>query len=334
MLNRTHAICLILCLLWVQISSLTADQTTQSRSALDATDLGIQTVLIHGTNFVMGTGITSKKDAQYHPDEARMRVAVGDFRIGKVPITAEQMCAFLNSPDASQHVISDLYYAGTVGGRQYSTIVVKDGKYVPAPGITNAPANQVTWKGAVLFCQWLSSQTSKKYRLPTEAEWEFVARGKEGRKYPWGEDANEKHGPRYASENPQRKRPGSRVSVGSYPANATPEGVLDMCAYIIGEWCVNKYVAHPTPENVTDNDADLKDLQTRRVVRGYYMRQNSRSLPVPLGVEGYHVGCAWTREGSHPIDAAKHAARHGFRVVEEQTENDQGRVSPLDKSHP
>ena len=39
---------------------------------------------------------------------------------------------------------------------------------------------------AIKFCQWLSTRERKKYRLPTEAEWEYAARGTDGRKYPWG----------------------------------------------------------------------------------------------------------------------------------------------------
>ena len=51
----------------------------------------------------------------------------------------------------------------------------------------NMPAGNVTWNNAVEFCRRLSLKTGEKYRLPTEAEWEYAARGGlEDKKYVWG----------------------------------------------------------------------------------------------------------------------------------------------------
>ena len=50
------------------------------------------------------------------------------------------------------------------------------------------PVVYVNNSEAVKFCQWLSARDRRRYRLPTEAEWEYAARGREGRKYPWGSE--------------------------------------------------------------------------------------------------------------------------------------------------
>ncbi|NUM56378.1 MAG: SUMF1/EgtB/PvdO family nonheme iron enzyme [Candidatus Hydrogenedentes bacterium] len=282
---------------------------------LDA--LEVETVLIRGGTFTMGTPIKNKRHDEYHEDEAPLEIQLRDFRIGKYPITAKQMCLFLNSADAKSYKPDDLYrfHNYTQSGIDEvlnSTITVENGKCAPRPGAENSPANCVTWKGAVLYCGWLAKETGRHFRLPTEAEWEFAARGTEERLWPWGAmKPSAKHGQRYTAEYWETP------AVGSHPANATPDGVCDMLAYMIGEWCCNKMVKTRTVANVMDTTTDLTDLMTFRASRGYFQRELNKKMTLFrwyfMSVE-YHQGKSWTCVYDQPIG---HTEMNGFRVLEE-----------------
>lgn len=284
-----------------------------------------EVVLIRGGSFVMGTPIKNTFAQDYHADEAPLEVSVDTFWIGKSPVTAAQFSTFLNSAAAKPTGESELHWDGLIGPYRYSRVVREGAKYAPYPGAEEAPANQVTWKGAAAYCQWLSEITASKYRLPTEAEWEFAARGSEGRLWPWGNE------PPDPSRGYRRSRPRVEIppwtrvttsAVGSFPKGSTPEGVMDMLGYIIGEWCVTKYKEHPNATDVTDTIVDLGDLTSHRVVRGFYDRDH-RSIGTWYGAIVYrlhgmtHPGRVWTRRHD-PIDAPRSGACYGFRVVKEK----------------
>jgi len=96
----------------------------------------------------------------------------------------------------------------------------------------NQPVVSVSWYEAVAYCRWLTATLNDgyEYRLPTEAEWEFAARGREARSYAWGNDWIK--GRANSSElNLKRTTP-----VGLFSDGATPEGILDLTGNV-WEWC-------------------------------------------------------------------------------------------------
>jgi formylglycine-generating enzyme required for sulfatase activity len=97
------------------------------------------------------------------------------------------------------------------------------------------PVVGVSWFQACGYCEWLSKRTSRRFRLPTEAEWERAARGGvDGQLFPWGDGA-----PESLDNYAQRWKTGPEP-VGLHEQNAY--GLFDICANV-HEWCSDWFSA-------------------------------------------------------------------------------------------
>jgi formylglycine-generating enzyme required for sulfatase activity len=158
------------------------------------------------------------------------------------------------------------------------------------------PVVSVSWIEAQKYCQWLSGATSRRYRLPTEAEWERAARGGiESRLYPWGDEAPQSRAEYLARWGGEVLGP---LPVGRGEAN--PYGIYDLCENV-HEWCADwyqaDYYAH-SPERNPGGPA----AGDRRASRGGSWR--------------HHVKVSRLAARSS-IPPAFQYADYGFRVVRE-----------------
>jgi serine/threonine-protein kinase len=204
---------------------------------------GAEMILIPAGEFLMGTSdeqieellrqFPSWKRKWFANEQPQHRVTVDDFYIDKYPVTNAQFEQFVKTTD----------YKAEGDWRKYFT-----------KGKEKHPVVCVPWNDANTYCKWAGK------RLPTEAEWEKAARGADGRIWPWG-NAWDK-----SKCNSSDGGPGTTTPVGSYPAGASPYGVMDMAGNV-WEWCADwydeKYYA-----SAPDRNPQGPSSGTQRGVRG------------------------------------------------------------------
>jgi formylglycine-generating enzyme required for sulfatase activity len=118
-------------------------------------------VTIPAGDFLMGSEAGRDDERPVH------RVWVDAFAIARYPVTRREYDVFLG---ATGHPATKFWTD-------------------PRFQLAQQPVVGPSWVDAVAYCEWLSAQTGKPYRLPTEAEREKAARGGlEGRDYPWGDE--------------------------------------------------------------------------------------------------------------------------------------------------
>ncbi len=225
-------------------------------------------VLIEGGSYPIGS---ADGPASARPPH---RVTLDPFLVDVYEVTNGQFAAFLNTlevtakrdvragelrPDDVEGPDSDRSWGGSGNDRAFiemddtdARIGIVEGHFTPEPGFADHPVSESTWQGAVAFCAWRGA------RLPTEAEWEAAARGKEGRTYPWGEAPPT---PEHAVFGRGR---GETDPVGSHPKGATPEGVFDFSGNET-EWTSSLF--KPYPYDATDGRED-PNAPGERVTRG------------------------------------------------------------------
>lgn len=123
----------------------------------------IEKVAVNGGEFSMGDEFISG-------DQPSHKVKLSDFSISKTEVTNHQFALFLNANNIDFRATYNSKNMVVAIGK-YSKLEYVDGKWKPKEGFQNHPVVNVSWWGATEFCKWAGG------RLPTEAEWEYAAKG-------------------------------------------------------------------------------------------------------------------------------------------------------------
>ncbi len=170
--------------------------------------------------------------------DSMVRVMGGSFTMGCIALPEDDVCArneFGNELPHHRVTVSDFYIGKhPVTQRQWREIM---GNNPSSASCTNCPVTDVSWNDVQLFISRLNHKTGLNYRLPTEAEWEFAARGGlRSRNVPWA-----------GNNDPNRVAifdETSNYKLGPVGQKAPNElGLYDMSG-LVYEWCYDWYAAY------------------------------------------------------------------------------------------
>jgi formylglycine-generating enzyme len=208
---------------------------TGQRSCRPTTASGCGLVMVPGGTFTMGdTGAENASPVQ--PGQT-----VSPFLIDRYEVTVARFRRFWNAghPAVPGGVVA---YPGNPAFPSAGTVEEpQSGRFcnwsTVASGYENYPINNLTWATSQAFCVWDGG------RLPTEAEWEFAARGTDGRPFPWGTLADPDDAPACVNSSTNPRASSCAEDDPAFLAGASPWGVLHMAGNV-KEFCADWFVSY------------------------------------------------------------------------------------------
>lgn len=228
------------------------------------------------------------------------------FKMGKAAETATK--DELNQTPVNPISVNDFWMGNyEVSNKEYKKFI-DEAKYAPpedwqngsyAPGTDDLPVVNVTWIDANAYCSWLSGKLGgRKVRLPSEAEWEYAARGTDERPYPWGKTwaAN-----RTVSGDSQVKGESVPVTSPSLEKDESPFRIFAMAGNV-SEWTSSDYSMYPGSKAVAEDK-----FKGNKIVRGGHFKSAKENVTTTFR--------SWNSVDFKDV-------KLGFRVLAESTDED------------
>jgi formylglycine-generating enzyme required for sulfatase activity len=256
---------------------------------IPGTAASISMIAVPGGEFTIGS--PSDEPFRKENEGPQRKVKVSPFFMGEVEVTWDQFWAFYSETMSEGRTPPAVIYANN--SREDIDAVSGPTPPFGLPdqgwGMGSRPAITMTHYSAQTFCQWLSLKTGRKYRLPTEAEWEYAARG--GTATPYFFEGN----PKKLSNEGFLKSIFKPDTTGIYshavyvnnsgnrtqePSEARPNpfGLKNMLGNVM-EYCSDWY-AEDAYKSVSDGELDPKGPSegTEHVVRGGHYNSDAAEL--------------------------------------------------------
>ena len=213
-------------------------------------DQAPELALIPAGEFLMGSEHAEDDERPVH------RVHVDDVLLGVQPVTNAEYARFVRDTGHRPPAIYELPLVVKAGGAERERAFRQTGgPYVweeghPPPDRADHPVTLIRYDDAAAYCAWLSANTGRPFRLPTEAEWEKAARGgTESKRYPWG-DRLDRNMANFLVDPAQRPLQGT-TPCRTFPPN--PFGLFDMAGNVwewVQDWYDPRYYQqHDVPRN-------------------------------------------------------------------------------------
>lgn len=225
-----------------------------------------ETVAVPAGEFAMGC-------ADFEREQPVHRVRVRAFEIGKYPVTVGQFAEFVEDTgfltEADRRDCSNVWVHNRLEAVRGVNWRCNAGGFAHAQDEADHPVVHVSWNDAQAYCLWLSRRTGHSWRLPSEAEWEYAARG----------------GPHHAKSNPPYSGGADLDAVAWHAGNAEGQthpvgtrrpnalGILDMSGNVL-EWCADCWRDSYQEAGDDGRAFDTGDCSAR-VVRGGSWRSGS-----------------------------------------------------------
>ena len=263
---------------------------------------GMSCVLVPDADVLLG----ADADNTLTDERPAHRARLDGFLIDREPVSTTAYCRFLNSIDPIDGSALEDWFVLTPDDRRRDHVLLRheDGRWTPLPGTERMPMMLVSWFGANAYSLWANRRDWRAYGgegnttdhtfLPSEAQWEYAARGAEPRTFPWGDEPASAERMRFAQH-----QPGTTYRPDSLPmadVNAdlgmSPFGLRHMAGNV-WQWCRDWYA----PDFYSTADASTPNPVNRRPSNIRSERGGSWIGPAFLCRSSYRRGRVPTARG-------------------------------------